>query len=203
MSGGSLPSDMPARGQPDACGPAADGAAGGAVDAESLASETGLSACATSFGFAGSTDAPRGNDSSASGGEDALVGTTVGDVQIESLIAVGGMGRVYRGRQMHPPRPVAVKVMRYPQAARHSKRFQHEVEVIGRLVHPNIAEVFTAGETRCGLEPLPYFVMEFIPNGRSLQQYCDHASLTVRGRLKQFLEVCEAVAAGRRRPACD
>ena len=198
MSGAPVLTDMPERGQPDACGPAADGAAGGAADAESLASETRLSASATNFGFVGSTNAPRGGDASAPGGEDPLVGTTVGDVQIESLIAVGGMGRVYRGRQVHPPRPVAVKVMRYPQAARHSKRFQHEVEVLGRLVHPNIAEVFTAGETRCGLEPLPYFVMEFIPNGRSLQRYCDHASLTVRGRLNLFLEVCEAVAAGHR-----
>ena len=45
-------------------------------------------------------------------GDDPLVGTDLGGVTIVRLIAEGGMGRVYEGRQHRPDREVAVKVMR-------------------------------------------------------------------------------------------
>jgi serine/threonine protein kinase len=158
---------------------------------------TGLSALGTDFGLAQHTHHV-GSGDTVSTGDDPLVGATLGDVLIESMIAVGGMGRVYLGRQTLPPRPVAVKLMRHVGRASLTERFRQEVEVLGRLVHPNIAQVFTAGEYQLGRERLPYFVMEFIPNAKSLLRHCDQANLSVVSRLELFLEACDAIAAGHR-----
>ena len=156
-----------------------------------------LSAFGTDFGLGQSTN-HAGSGDTVSAGDDPLVGATLGDVLIESMIAVGGMGRVYLGRQALPPRPVAVKLMRHVGRASLTERFRKEVEVLGRLVHPNIAQVFTAGEYQVGRERLPYFVMEFIPNAKSLLRHCDQANLPIVSRLQLFLEACDAVAAGHR-----
>lgn len=70
-------------------------------------------------------------------GEDSLLGRDIGGVRIFRLIAEGGMGRVYEGKQEKPNRTVAVKVMR-PGLTSPSilKRFEYEAEVLGRLQHP-------------------------------------------------------------------
>lgn len=158
---------------------------------------TGLSAHATDFGLAASTyrDQPTSGDSPAN---DPLVGATLGGVVLESILAVGGMGRVYLGRQRLPPRPVAVKFMRHAATASLAERFRQEVQTLGRLVHPNVAQIFTAGEYRLRGERLPYFVMEFIPNAKSLLLHCTSAELPIVDRLHLFLDACDAVAAGHR-----
>lgn len=167
-------------------------------DSELLSRATGLSALGTDFGLASNTNHGSEGDTIAPSDDDPLLGATVGDVLIESMIAEGGMGRVYKGRQTLPPRPVAVKFMRQARTATLAKRFRQEVEVLGRLVHPNIAQVFTAGEYRLGLERLPYFVMEFIPEARSLLRHCTRSGLATVPRIELFLEACDAVAAGHR-----
>lgn len=167
-------------------------------DSELLSRATGLSALGTDFGLASNTNHGSEGDTLVPGDEDPLLGATVGDVVIESVIAEGGMGRVYKGRQTLPPRPVAVKFMRQARTATLAERFRQEVEVLGRLVHPNIAQVFTAGEYRLGLERLPYFVMEFIPEARSLLRHCTKSGLATVPRIELFLQACDAVAAGHR-----
>ena len=179
--------------EPDGAGAQA---AGATPDSELLSSATGLSAHATDFGLAPSTDHGGESDTIAPSDDDPLLGASVGDVVIESMIAEGGMGRVYRGQQTLPPRPVAVKFMRHARTAVLADRFRQEVEVLGRLVHPNIAQIFTAGEYRLGLERLPYFVMEFIPDARTLLRHCTKADLDIVPRLELFLDACDAVAAG-------
>jgi len=156
-----------------------------------------LSNPATSFGFASDTHAGLESDTAA-GEEDLLIGAEIGDVVVEELLAEGGMGRVYRGRQQHPPRPVAIKFTRHGRSRGMAERFHREVELLGRLTHPHIAQVYTAGQYRIGLDTLPYYVLEFVPEAESLTGFCRRRELDVPARLKLFLNACEAIAYGHR-----
>ena len=127
---------------------------------------------------------------------DALVGATIGGVVIEAVIAEGGMGRVYRGMQREPRRTVAVKVMR-PVASRLAvARFQREVDVLARLRHPAIAQVYFAGTQRLGLDEVRYFVMEHVPEAKTIVAFADAHGLCPRERCELFLQTCDAVAHG-------
>lgn len=127
-------------------------------------------------------------------------GTRLGDVTIVSLIAEGGMGRVYEGLQGRPCRTVAVKVIRpgllSPAAA---KRFEHESHILGRLTHPGIARIYSAGVHDHRGCPLPYFVMEYVENGRPLTAYAADRGLSIRDRVQLFRDACAAVAHGHQR----
>lgn len=129
--------------------------------------------------------------------EDALVGAMIGGVTIIRLIAQGGMGRVYEGLQQKPSRTVAVKVMRpglAPPAM--MRRFEYEVEVLARLRHPGIAQIFAAGVHHVAGTPVPYFIMEYIRDAKPITAYAADAKLPARARIELFRRVCDAVAHG-------
>lgn len=130
-------------------------------------------------------------------GRDPLLDCDIGGVRIVRLIAEGGMGRVYEGKQEKPNRTVAVKVMR-PGLASPSvlKRFEYEAEVLGRLQHPGIAHVYSLGVHRVGNAAVPYFVMEYIADAKPLTKYAEDLKLPTRQRLDLFQSVCDAVAHG-------
>jgi tRNA A-37 threonylcarbamoyl transferase component Bud32 len=78
-------------------------------------------------------------------------------------IGRGGMGVVYKARQLRPDRVVALKML---LAGRHAApqertRFLHEAEAVARLQHPGIVALYEAGQ----LGDLPYFTLEFVPGG--------------------------------------
>ena len=130
-------------------------------------------------------------------GDDPLVGTDLGGVTIVRLIAEGGMGRVYEGRQHRPDREVAVKVMRPGvSSAELLRRFEYETQVLGRLTHPGIAQIYTVGTHAVRGAQVPYFVMEYIPQARTITQYAADLNLTTQERLELFRKVCDAVAYG-------
>ncbi|MFM7244171.1 MAG: serine/threonine protein kinase, partial [Planctomycetaceae bacterium] len=128
---------------------------------------------------------------------DPLLGTDVGGVTLVRVIAEGGMGRVYEGRQQRPRRPVAVKLIRpglvSPEMLR---RFEYEAQVLGRLRHAGIAQIFTMGAHEVRGQPVPYFVMEYIPNAKPLTKYAEDKKLSTKERLELFRKVCDAVAHG-------
>ncbi|MFM8577558.1 MAG: serine/threonine-protein kinase, partial [Planctomycetaceae bacterium] len=128
---------------------------------------------------------------------ETLLGTEVGGVLIVRIIADGGMGRVYEGRQRKPRRPVAVKVIK-PGVTTPAmlKRFEYEAQVLGRLRHPGIAHIHSVGTHMVRGQAVPYFVMEYIPNATSLTQYAEQHKLSTQDRLQLFCKVCEAVAHG-------
>jgi WD40 repeat protein len=102
------------------------------------------------------------------------------------------MGVVYVAEQDRPRRTVALKLIR--QGAVNVavlRRFDHEAEVLGRLHHPGIAQIYEAGATEVpGRGPTPFIAMELI-QGRSLT---DHAkSLPVREQVDLIARVCESV----------
>ena len=122
-------------------------------------------------------------------------GDLVGDCRIIRFLAEGGMGWVYEARQQKPNRSVAVKIIRphrLTQAAIH--RFSYEAEVLGRLQHASIAQIFSAGIEKCETEELPFLVMEFVPNSLPITSYARDHSLTIKERVSLFLAACEGLA---------
>ncbi|MCH8314429.1 MAG: serine/threonine protein kinase [Planctomycetes bacterium] len=124
----------------------------------------------------------------------------IGPYRIVGIIASGGMGVVYEAEQEHPRRVVALKVLKRgltsPSALR---RFEHEAQVLARLRHDGIAHIYDAGmhdDPGAPGEPVPYFVMEYVPNARSIVQFAEDHKLSIRGRLDLFADVCDAVHHG-------
>ncbi len=117
----------------------------------------------------------------------------IGRYRILSRLGAGGMGVVYLAEQENPRRQVALKVIAAGQASRQTlRRFEHEAQILGRLHHPGIAQVYEAGMHDSGEGAQPYFAMELV-RGRPLLQHCEHASADRRARLELFMAICEAV----------
>ena len=155
-----------------------------------------------------------GNDETAFGDfvdDPAALGipARIGPYHILRELGEGGMGTVYLAQQDVPRRTVALKVIRTGLATKDvQRRFQMEAEALGRLQHPGIAQIFSAGTADNGLGPQPYFAMEYI-QGRSLIEYAGPlpepggSSSTgsggrkrgedIRRRLELLVLVCDAV----------
>jgi DNA-binding beta-propeller fold protein YncE len=87
-------------------------------------------------------------------------GTLLGGCRIEAIVGRGGMGVVYRARQLDLDRDVAVKVIAPELVADPEirKRFLSEARAAGAVEHPNVVPVHAAGVT----EELAYLVMRFV-----------------------------------------
>lgn len=117
----------------------------------------------------------------------------IGDYLVHSLIGEGGMGIVYLAEQQRPRRRVALKVMRSAWASpRMLKRFEHETQMLARLQHAGIAQIFEAAVAETPAGPLPYFAMEYV-EGLPITEYVKSRGLSVRERLALMIRVCEAV----------
>src|SRR3990170_9038761 len=128
---------------------------------------------------------------------DPLIGRRIGRYHVKSLLAAGGMARVYEAVQEQPHRVVALKVMRRGVTGRSAlRRFEFESQVLGRLRHPHVAAVYEAGTHRDGPEVVPYFAMEYVPGARPITEYAAGRGLDIRGRLELFAAVCEAIDHG-------
>jgi hypothetical protein len=106
---------------------------------------------------------------------DLAVGMEVGGCRLEQVIGRGGMGIVYRGRDLRLERPVAVKLV----ASEHSadagvrRRFEREARLMAAIDHPNVIPVYGAGEQDGHL----YLVMRYV-DGTDLRRL-----LAEQGRL--------------------
>jgi serine/threonine protein kinase/tetratricopeptide (TPR) repeat protein len=92
-----------------------------------------------------------------------LVGKTLSHYSILELLGAGGMGEVYRARDLHLERDVAVKVLLSGAFADPTarERFRREAHILSRLSHPGVATIFDS-DTQDGVD---FIVMEFIPGG--------------------------------------
>lgn len=125
---------------------------------------------------------------------DPMIGREFGRYTIRDVLGRGGMGVVYRAEQDRPRRTVALKLMRStfltPTLLR---RFEHEAQILARLKHPGIAQIFEAGAAPgSDGQAQPFFAMELV-RGRPLVEYSKTRRCGVRERLALFVRVCEAV----------
>ena len=117
----------------------------------------------------------------------------IGSYRIRGIIGRGGMGVVYAAEQERPHRSVALKVVRGGLASeRLRRRFEVEAELLGRLQHPGIAQIYEAGAAPGPQGPEPYFAMELV-KGRPLNEHAALHRLSIRERLTMFVAICEAV----------
>ena len=88
------------------------------------------------------------------------VGTALGPYEILALLGAGGMGEVYRARDVRLKRTVAIKVLsaREAQGSEANQRFDREAKTISSLNHPNICHLYDVG-TQDGIS---YLVMEYL-----------------------------------------
>src|SRR4029079_267817 len=88
--------------------------------------------------------------------------------QITAALGEGGMGTVWRAWQLSTRREVALKFLSLAHfgSDRARRRFDREVEVAGRLQHPNIARVYDSG----ALQGAYYYAMELV-DGVPLDDY--------------------------------
>lgn len=109
-------------------------------------------------------------------------------------IGRGGMGVVYECEQPSPRRRVAVKLvdsLRYSKAL--ERRLTAEAQLLGRLQHPGIAQIFDAGVADVAGARRPYFVMELVA-GRPLRKFADAEGISIPDRLALVARIAEAIA---------
>ena len=100
---------------------------------------------------------------------DELIGKKLeGRYLLESLVGVGGMANVYKGKDLKTDTVVAVKILReeFSQNTELVRRFKNESKAISILDHPNIVKVYDVSVT----DRLQFIVMEYI-DGITLKEY--------------------------------
>ena len=112
-------------------------------------------------------------------------------LEIIALIGQGGMGAVYRARQTHIDRVVAVKLMAPHLTANpdFAQRFQREAKILARLSHPHIVTLYDVGEAG----PWRYLVLEFI-DGATLREALTTGPFTAAAALVLAPQLCDALA---------
>jgi len=92
-----------------------------------------------------------------------VVGQQIGSYKIVALLGAGGMGEVYRAKDIRIGREVAIKVLpsAFSADSDRLRRFEQEARSAGRLNHPNILAIYDVGTH----EGSPYIVSELLEGG--------------------------------------
>lgn len=121
----------------------------------------------------------------------------IGRYRIRRIIQSGGMGTVYEAVQENPRRKVAIKVMKAGLASPSAlRRFEYESQVLGKLNHPTIAEIYEAGTFDDGDGEAPFFAMEYIEGAMPIDKWAASKRLSTREKLLLFESVCDAIHHG-------
>jgi formylglycine-generating enzyme required for sulfatase activity len=131
---------------------------------------------------------------------DVLLRKRIGSYRVLGIIASGGMGTVYDAEQERPRRRVALKMMRYGQTPSAARRFHYESEILARLKHPGIAQIYEVGihvENVDGASvEMPWFAMERVDGAKTLIEHARERGLGLEPRLELILDVCAAIGHG-------
>ena len=117
-------------------------------------------------------------------------GTRLGSCQIVSPLGAGGMGEVYKARDLKLGRDVAVKVLREELARDPGrlKRFEQEARSASALNHPNIVTVYEIGQHGNTL----YIGMEFV-EGKTLRELLADGPLPTKKLLHLATQIAEGL----------
>jgi serine/threonine protein kinase/tetratricopeptide (TPR) repeat protein len=114
------------------------------------------------------------------------VGDRLGPYEILSQIGAGGMGVVYKARDIRLDRIVALKVA----AEEYSERFAREARTVAALNHPNICQIHDVGPN--------FLVLEFL-DGAPLLCPAEPGPLALEPALKYSDQICDALDAAHRK----
>jgi len=115
-----------------------------------------------------------------------------GNYVLQEKIGEGAFGTVWKATQTKPlKREVALKILKAGMDTEEIlTRFEQERQVLAVMNHPHVNRVFDAGMTE---QERPYFVMELVPDGVPLTDYCRAQNLNLAQRLALFCAVCSGV----------
>ena len=121
-----------------------------------------------------------------------VAGARVGPYEVASLLGAGGMGEVYRARDLRLGREVALKVLPASVASDvdRLRRFELEAKAVAALNHPNILAVFDIGND----DGRSYIASELL-EGESLRTRIAGSALPVRKALDYAIQIAHGLAA--------
>ena len=122
---------------------------------------------------------------------ESLLGQQLGSYQILSLLGTGGMGVVYKARDTHLDRPVALKVLPPEKVAdpERKRRFVQEAKAASALNHPNIITIHDIASEN-GID---FIVMEYV-QGKTLDALVPRKGLRLNETLKLAIQMADALA---------
>ena len=120
-----------------------------------------------------------------------MVGKELKHFKIEKLLGKGGMGVVYRARDVRLDRPVAIKVLRADLTANpdRRRRFLQEAKAASAVTHPSIAQIYDVDE----VEGTTYIAMEFV-EGQTVGQLISKRELDLVGSVEIALQVANGLS---------
>jgi len=120
-----------------------------------------------------------------------MIGKTLGHYQITEKLGAGGMGVVYKARDLHLDRFVAVKILPPEKVADpdRKRRFVQEAKAASALNHPNIVTIHDITQEG-GTD---FIVMEYV-EGKTLDQRIGHRGLRLNDALKYAVQIADALA---------
>jgi TolB-like protein/tetratricopeptide (TPR) repeat protein/predicted Ser/Thr protein kinase len=126
----------------------------------------------------------------------SLVGQDIGGYRIEALLGAGGMGEVYRARDLKLDRDVALKVLERTVVddAADLKRFEEEARAASALNHPNIVTIYGVGESG----DIAYIAMELV-HGRTLRDILRSEPIGAERVIEMAVQLADALSAAHAR----
>lgn len=122
-------------------------------------------------------------------------GMKLGPYEIQSPLGAGGMGEVYRARDVRLDRTVAIKVLasHLSSSPELKQRMEREARAISALNHPNICHLYDIGSQ----DNTDYLVMEFL-EGETLAERIRKGPLPLNETLTIGIAIAEALSAAHR-----
>jgi Tol biopolymer transport system component/predicted Ser/Thr protein kinase len=120
------------------------------------------------------------------------IGSQLGSHEITALLGKGGMGEVYRARDLKLKREVAIKILpdEFARDDDRVSRFQREAEVLASLNHPNIAAIYDFEEANGSR----FLVLELV-DGETLADRLKRGPIPIDEALEVAKRICEALEA--------
>src|ERR1700681_2650692 len=118
------------------------------------------------------------------------IGTQLGSLEITGLLGRGGMGEVYRARDLKLKRDVAIKILpeEFSRDPDRVARFQREAEVLASLNHPNIAAIYDLEEANGSI----FLVLELV-EGETLAERIKRGPIPVDEALPIAKQIADAL----------
>jgi serine/threonine protein kinase len=117
--------------------------------------------------------------------------TRLGPYEIAALLGAGGMGEVYRARDVRHDRLVAVKVLsQKTPLTGGAERFFREIRIAAQLTHPHILPLIDSGES----DGVLFFVMPYIEGETLRQRMVRSGQLSIPESIRVLRDVTDALA---------
>jgi serine/threonine protein kinase len=119
-----------------------------------------------------------------------MIGRTLSHYKILEKVGSGGMGDVYKAKDVRLDRIVAVKILpeRFAESAERRERFHREARVISQLNHPRICTLYEVGSD----DGVDYLVMEYI-EGETLAERLKKGALPLDRALEYGIRIAEGL----------